>query len=105
MQPWLTRGFKFKIRVNSSLACSTVQQQTHAAPHEVGDPKMFVLPTTRDKLGPGFNVAAATSAVPVVVRRWWWSSRRLMSCLAAVVLSGAVIGRITATTGNGKPKG
>ena len=105
MQLWSTRGFKFKIRVNSSLACSTVQQQTHAAPHEVGDPKMFVLPTPGDKLGPGFNVAAATSAVPVVVRRWWWSSRHLMSCLAAAVLWGAMIGRITAATRNGKAKG
>ena len=105
MQPWLTRGFKFKIRVNSSLACSTVQQRTHAAPHEVGDPKMFVRPTPRDKLGPGFNVATATSTVPVVVRRWWWSSRCLMSCLAAAVLWGAVIGRITVATGKGKAKG
>ena len=66
---------------------------------------MFVLPTPGDKLGPGFNIAAATSAVPVVVRRWWWSSRRLMSCLAAVVLWEAVIGRITAATRNGKAKG
>ena len=105
MQPWLTRGFKFKIRVNSSLACSTVQQRTHAAPHEVGDPKMFVLPTLGDKLGPGFNIVVATSTVLLVVRRWWWSSRHLMSCLAAAVLWGAVIGRITAATGNVKAKG
>jgi len=99
------RGFKFKIRVNSSLSCSTVQQRTHAAPHEVGDPKMFVLPTPGDKLRPGFNVVAATATVPVVVRRWWWSLRRLMSCLAAAVLWEAVIGRITAATRNGKAKG
>ncbi|CAD6338773.1 unnamed protein product [Miscanthus lutarioriparius] len=35
------------------------------------------------------------------MRRWWWSSRDLMSCLAAAVLWGAMIKRITVAPGNG----